>query len=162
MRTVETVPSHGGSTAAHEAEGTVRHGLGATVRLVGVLAALLAFGLLGLLVGVWHLRRGRRAADLACRSCRRRRGLALTGTLAIAGLVVVGSGMALHQQVSGPNLPQCDNELPDRATANRQRSLAEAAGGIWLQTRQALTAPVSGLARHYVADRGGGLARAGP
>jgi hypothetical protein len=156
LRTVETLPGHRPSTV-HEAGGTVRPGPRATVGLVGVLAATLAFGLLGLLVGVWQLRRGRRSADLACRSCRRRRGLALAGTFLLAGLVVVGSGMALHQTVSGPRLPQCDTQLREPAAATLDRSLGRDVGAIWLQTRQALTAPISGLARHYVADRGGGL-----
>ena len=156
MRTLETVPSHGAS-AAHEAESTVRPGRGATFRWVGVLAALLAFGLLGLLVGAWHLRRGRPSADLACRSCRRRRGLALAGTFLLAGLVLVGSGMAVHQTVSGPTLPQCDSEPREPAAADPGHSPGAAVRGIWLQSRQALTAPVTGLARHYVADRGGGL-----
>jgi hypothetical protein len=34
-------------------------------------------------------------------------------------------------------------------------------GDVWLQTRQVLTAPVSGLVRHYVTDRGGGLCERG-
>lgn len=75
----------------------------------------------------------------------------------VAGLVLVGSGMALHQHVSGPGLPHCNGEPSRHATSGLERTPGEVAGGIWLQTRQALTAPVSGLARHYVADRGGGL-----
>jgi hypothetical protein len=156
LRTVETLPGHRPSTV-HETGGTERQGPRAIVRLVGVLAATLAFGLLGLLVGVWHLRRGRRSSDLACRSCRRRRGLALAATFLLAGLVVVGAGLAVHQTVSAPRLPQCDTQLREPATATLDRSLRRDVGTIWLQTRQALTAPISGLARHYVADRGGGL-----
>lgn len=162
MRTVETLPRHSVSTAhdvstPDDARGLGSHGLRATVRAVGVLAALLAFGLLGLLVAVWHLARGRRSADLACRCCRRRRRLAVAGTFVLAGLVLVGSGMAVHQRLDGPGLPHCGIELPGPATTDLEDSLGEGAGGVWLQARQALTAPVSGLAGHYVNDRGGGL-----
>lgn len=68
--------------------------------------------------------------------------------------------MAVHQHVSGPGLPQCSIELPERATANLDDSLVDVRGA-WLQTRQLLTAPVTGMARHYVNDRGGGLCEAG-
>jgi hypothetical protein len=159
LPTVETLQSHGASRA-DEARGVAWNGLQVTVRTVGVLAAVLAFGLLGLLVWVWHLTRGRQAGDLACRCCCRRRSLARAGTFVLAGLVLAGSGMAVHQHVSGPALPHCDTELPERATANLDDSLVEVRG-TWLQTRQLLTAPVTGLARHYVNDRGGGLCEAG-
>ncbi len=160
MRTVETVQSHGASED-HQPGGVAWHGLQTTVRVVTVVAALLAFGLLGLLAGVWHLSRGPQPADLTCRCCRRRRALALTGTFVLAGLVLVGSGMAVHQRVGGPGLPHCGGELPERATGNPDHPLAKVAGGMWLQTRQVLTAPVSGLARHYVNNRGGGLCEVG-
>ncbi|HEX6337769.1 MAG TPA: hypothetical protein VFZ85_12495 [Jiangellaceae bacterium] len=160
MRTAETVQSQE-TPSAHEAPRVAWNGLQATARAVGVLAALLAFGLLGLLVGLWRLTRGRQTADLACRCCRRRRSLALAGTLVLAGLVVVGSGMALHQHVSGPGLPHCGTGQPGRTTANLDDSLAEVGGDAWLQTREFLTAPVTGLVRHYVNDRGGGLCEAG-
>jgi hypothetical protein len=159
LQTVE-IAQRQAAPPAHEARGVVGNGLQATVRAVNVLAALLAFGLLGLLVWVWLLRRGRRTADLACRCCRRRKGLALAATYALAGLVLAGSGMAVHQHVSGPGLPQCSLELPDSATSNPDDSLVDVRGA-WLQTRQLLTAPVTGLARHYVNDRGGGLCEAG-
>lgn len=160
MRTVETAQSHGASKA-HQARGVASHGPHATVRFVAVFAALLAFGLLGLLVGVWHLARGRQPADPACRRCRRRRDLGLGGTFVLAGLVLVGSGMAVHQHASGPALPHCGTELPERATGNLDHSLGEVTGAVWLHTRQVLTAPVSGLARHYVNNRGGGLCEVG-
>lgn len=68
--------------------------------------------------------------------------------------------MAVHQHVRGPGLPQCSIELPERVTAKPDDSLVDVRGA-WLQTRQLLTAPVTGLARHYVNDRGGGLCEAG-
>lgn len=160
MRTVEAVQSHG-SSKAHEAPGIAWNRLRATVRAIGVFAALLAFGLLGLLAGVWHLTRGRQTADQACRCCRRRRSLALAGTFALAGLVLTGSAMAVHQHVGGPGLPHCDTELPGSATANLGDSAVGVGGKAWLQARQLLTAPVTGLVRHYVNDRGGGLCEAG-
>lgn len=160
MRTLETVQSHGASKA-HQPGGVAWHGLQTTVRVVTVVAALLAFGLLGLLAGVCHLAREPHSVDPACRCCRRRRALALTGTLVLAGLVLVGSGMAVHQRVGGPGLPHCGGELPERATGNLDHPREKVAAGVWLQTRQVLTAPVSGLARHYVNDRGGGLCEVG-
>lgn len=159
MRTVETVPAPAGPTA-HEERDLVRHGLrGTAARLAVVLAALLAFGLLGLLVGIWHLKSPRRSADLTCSRCHRRRGLAIAGTFVLAGLVLVGSGMAVHQHVTGPGLPPCSTALPARATADLEDPLVERVGGEWLWARQVLTAPASGFASHYASDRGGGLCR---
>lgn len=141
----------------HRARDLASHGLGLTVRLVGVFAAVLAFGLFGLLAGVWHLVWGRRRAALACRGCRRRRSLVLAGTYGLAGLVLVGSGMAGHQQVSAPGLPRCGTELSASVAGEPDHALAELAGATWRQTQQVLTAPVSGLAHGYVDSRGGGL-----
>lgn len=160
MRTAETVRSQLVLTA-HKAPGVACSGLRATVRVVGVMATLLAFGLLGLLVGVWRLTRNRQTVDLACRCCRRRRSLAHAGTFVLAGLVLVGSGMAVHQHVSGPGLPHCNSGLPERPMADLDDSLVEIGGSAWLQARQLLTAPVTGLIRHYVNNRGGGLCDAG-
>lgn len=158
LRTAETVQNQGVSSA-HEAPGVALIGLRAMVRGVGMLAALLAFGLLGALAGVRQLIRGRQMSDPACACCRRRRIFARAGTFVLAGLVLAGSALAVHQHVSGPGLPRCGTE---RATTDLNHSLAEVGGGAWLQTRQLLTAPVTGLVRHYVNDRGGGLCAAGP
>jgi hypothetical protein len=152
---VEAVPT-GAVPTAPDVHGGLWHGPQATARVVTVVAALLAFGLLGLLVGVWHLTRGRSAAGPRCRCCRRRRRLALAGTVAVAALVLTGSGMAVHQQLRDPGLPDCGHELPAAADPDHHVAV-EVVGSMWLRTRQALTAPVSGLARHYVDDRGGGL-----
>lgn len=148
--------SHG-APRARKARGDTTQGLRTTVRLLGVFAAVLAFGLLGLLVGIWYLARGRQRAELACRCCRRRRDLAIAGTFALAGLVLLGSGMAVNQHNSTPGLPRCATELPRLATGNPGHSL----GALWLRTRQVLTAPVSGLASRYVDNRGGGLCQGG-
>lgn len=162
LRTAEAVQSQEVSSA-HDAPGVAWNGLRAMVRGVGVLAALLAFGLLGLLAGARQLMmRGRRTADLACRCCRRRRSFARAGTFVLAGLVLAGSALAVHQHVSGPGLPHCGTGLPERTTTKLDHSVAEVGGGAWLQSRQLLTAPVTGLVRHYVNDRGGGLCAAGP
>jgi len=157
-------PLSRGATRTHEPRG-VRHRFQGTIHLGGVLAAflaaLLAFGLLGLLAGFWHLRRGRRSAHSARRCCRRRRGLALAGTFALAGLALAGAGMAVHQHLNGPGLPHCGQQLTRPVTAHPDDPVEEEVGSVWLQTRQVLTAPVSGLARHYLNDRGGGLCEAG-
>ncbi|MDF1602103.1 hypothetical protein PZ894_00930 [Nocardioides sp. YIM 152315] len=128
-------------------------------RLAALLALILAFGLLGLLAGLWHVTHGRRSAHPTCRGCRRRRRVALAGTSALAGLVLLGAGMATDQLMNGPGLPSCGPELPTHTTARLDGSGTAEAGGVWLTARQVLTAPVSGLARHYVDDRGGGLCK---
>jgi hypothetical protein len=159
LRTAETAPDR--SITAPDAY-VARDGFRPTARRVGVLATylafLLAFGLLGILVGAWHLARGRRPGHPTCPGCRRRRGITLAGTTVLAGLVVAGSGMTVHQHMNGPGLPSCGPELPARtAVQPDEPGTTRAAGGMWPQARQVLTAPVSGLARHYVDDRGGGL-----
>lgn len=156
MWTVETEQVHS-APPARSRRGLAWHGLRATVRLLGVLAAVLAFGVLGLLVAVSRLARGRARADLGCRCCRRRRDRARACTFVLAGLVLVGSGMAVHQHLSGPDLPPCGTELPEPGTGEPAHSLVHMAEAGWLQTRQVLTAPVSGLARNYADNRGGGL-----
>jgi len=123
----------------------------------------MAFGLLGLLVGLWHLARDRQPVDLACRCCRRRKDLALVATLGLAGLVLVGSGLAVHQAESSPGPPHCGTELSEGTTGNLylDHSLGEGAQSVWFQVRQVLTAPVSGLARHYANNRGAGVCEVG-
>ncbi|MFC7496363.1 MULTISPECIES: hypothetical protein [unclassified Nocardioides] len=159
LLTAEKAPEHTATPAY--AAGDVRQGSRARARWVGLLAAslvfLLAFGLLGLLAGLWHLTRGRGSAHAACRSCRRRRDITVAGASALAGLVLVGSGMAVHQLMTGPGLPSCGPETPTRTTAQLDDAIKAKAGGVWRQTREVLTAPVSGPARHYVHDTGGGL-----
>lgn len=117
-------------------------------RVLGVLAAFLAFGLLGALVGCWHVARGRKPADHTCRGCRQRARLVRGGTFLLAGLVLLGSGMAVDQQAGDSGLPPCSAESPELTSG-------------WHQARQVVTAPVSGLVRGYVHDRGGGLCEAG-
>ncbi|MGH3347679.1 MAG: hypothetical protein ACRDO4_11920 [Nocardioides sp.] len=160
MWTVETErrPS---APPAHRTRGLASRGIRATARLLGVCAAVLAFGLLGLLVTVWHLTRGRPRADLACCCCRRRRDRARAGTFVLAGLVLAGSGMAVHQDMSNPDLPPCGTELPEPGTGEPDHSLGHLTEAGWLYTRQVLTAPISGLARNYVDNRGGGLCEGG-
>jgi hypothetical protein len=131
-----------------------------TIRVLTVLAASLAFGVVGLVVAGWHLIRGRQPQHPLCGGCRRRRNLTLAATFAMAGLVVVGSGLAISQDVSSPGLPACGIQSPDRPKDVRDRLPTEAARTVWLETRQVLTAPVSGLVRHYAQDRGGGLCQA--
>ncbi len=138
-----------------------RRGPEIAVRLLGIVAAFLAFGLLGLLLGVWRLRPGRRRADLTCRSCRRRRTAALAGTILLAGLAVTGSGLAVQQHFSGPTLPRCTTERPSIAAGTQGHLRLPASGPLWSTTRQVLTAPISGLARYYVNHRGGGLCEVG-
>lgn len=123
----------------------------ATNRLLGSLAAIaafLAFGVLGLLVAGWRVARERTPAGPACARCRQSRRLRWAGTGLLAGLVLLGSGMAVHQQANEEGLPPCSAEPPAVSTG-------------WNQARQIVTAPVSGLVRGYVHDRGGGLCEAG-
>lgn len=143
---------------ARNARGGAARRLHTIARVVAVLAAFLAFGLLGLLVAVWHATRGRQRAEHGCRPCRWRRYLTLGVTSVLAGLVLVGTGLSLHQSTFGPGLPTCRTEQPAHVPESSNHQAMEVAGGdVWSQSRQILTAPVSGLARLYVNDRGGGL-----
>lgn len=157
MLTLETRPSYE-VPGAPNTRGSDTQALRTTVRLLGLFAAMLAFGLLGLVVGTWHLTRGRRRADPACHCCRRRRHLALVGTVALAGLVLLGTGMTVNQHHSRPGLPRCATELPGPAAGNKP---GHPLNTVWLRARQVLTAPVSGLASRYVDNRGGGLCEGG-
>ncbi len=127
-------------------------------RVFVALAALLAFGLFGLLVVVWHAARRRHRVGPDCRGCRRRRHFTLAVTSVLAFLVVVGSGLSLHQHTTGPGLPACATQRS--ALVHGPMGVASSdsdRGAVWSQTRNVLTSPVSGLTRHYVNDRGGGL-----
>lgn len=132
--------------------------LHAAARVVAELAGLLAFGLIGLLVAVWLGARRKQRAQRDCRGCRRRRYFALVVTFGLAALVLAGAGLAVHQHTNGPGLPTCETEPSARVQGSMERPSMDGAGGAaWSQSRQILTAPVSGLARGYVNDRGGGL-----
>lgn len=142
--------------------GIASHGLLVVVHLLAVFTALLAFGMCGLIVLVLFLARRRRFSQRPCRHCRRRRTLILTGTFALAGLVMMGSGLYVHQNVSGNSPPHCSPTASADAPASVRHSPIDVAGAaVWPRTRQALTAPVSGLARAYVNERGGGMCELG-
>lgn len=150
MLTVETEQSPGSSAAPDQPAPGPAAPRG-TNRLLGALAAIaafLAFGVLGLLVAGWRVVRGRTPDRPACARCRQGRRLRWAGMGLLAGLVLLGSGMAVHQEANEEGLPPCSAESSAVSTG-------------WLQARQIVTAPVSGLVRGYVHDRGGGLCEAG-
>lgn len=160
MQTVQPVPP------VHKDEEPVARSAGVgvprllrvTARILVALAALLAFGLFGLLVVVWRAVRGKKAAEHNCRSCRHRRYAVLTATSVLAGLVVLGAGLSVHQHTTGPTLPTCGTGRTAQAGGSVGiPSMDVAEGSAWSQSRRVLTAPVSGLTRNYVNDRGGGL-----
>ena len=144
---------------ARTARGATARWLHAIAGVLAALAAVLAFGLVGLLVVVWRWVRGTRHGEQSCRGCRRRRYLTFGVTSLLAALVLVGGGLSVHQSTSGPSLPTCrTTEQAAHVPGSSGVPPMEVAGGeAWSQTRQILTAPVSGLTRLYVDDRGGGL-----
>jgi hypothetical protein len=147
-----------------EPHGGRRHPLQALTGVLSVVGATLAFGVLGLLVATWRIRRARSdgPVELAtCPDCRRRRQRAVIGVTALVGLVIAGTAMSVHQQVSGPALPSCVRELPSPETDDAGDPFAQLAGGMWKHTRRALTAPVTGLTRHFLGGSGGGMCDGG-
>ena len=129
------------------------------VRVLVAVAAFLAFGVLGLVVLAWKKRRGRRRPAFSCDCCRRRRNLTYGVTFVVAGLVLAGAGLSVNQYANGPDLPTC-RPGPSAVVTGESHDLpsSETAGGpVWSKSRQVVTAPVSGLARQYVHDRGGDL-----
>jgi hypothetical protein len=138
--------------------------LGTATSVFCVLGATLAFGLIGLFISAWRVRRARSAGPntpAGCPDCRRRRHRAVVGVTALVGLVIAGTAMSVHQQVSGPALPSCVRELPSPETDDAGDPFAQLAGGMWKHTRRALTAPVTGLTRHFLGGSGGGMCDGG-
>ncbi len=142
-----------------------RRVIGTTTSVLCVLGATLAFGLIGLLVSAWRVRRARSSGPqqrlASCPDCRRRHGRAVVGVTALVGVVIAGTAMAVSQQMSAPALPSCASELPDPGTDDAGDPFAQAVGGMWKHTRRVLTAPVTGLTRHFVGDGGGGMCDGG-
>ncbi len=141
-----------------------RRALETVTPVLSVLGATVAFGLIGLLVSAWRVRRASSAGPsrrASCPDCQRRRQRAVVGVAALVGLVISGTAMTVHQQVSGPALPSCVRELPGTDTPDPGDPFARLAGGMWQHTRRALTAPVTGLTRQFVADSGGGMCDGG-
>jgi hypothetical protein len=85
----------------------------------------------------------------------------VVGVATMVGLVIAGTAMSVHQQMSSPALPSCARELPGPETEDPNDPFAQVAGGMWKHTRRALTTPVTGLTRHFMADSGGGMCDGG-
>ena len=155
----ERTPAPPDAHNADNARGGAARGFRLAGRVLAALAGLLAFGLFGLLVMAWKGVRRKRHTGQPCSCCRRRRYLTLAVTSVLAGVVLVGAGLSVHQRTNGPDLPTCQTQRSvDVPGSSQGLPPMEAAGGpVWSQGRQILTAPVSGLTRQYVNDRGGGL-----
>jgi hypothetical protein len=145
--------------------GRRRRALEIATPVLCALGATLAFGLIGLIVSAWRIRRAKSADPdtpvASCPDCGRRRRRVVVGVATLVGLVIAGTAMSVHQQMSAPALPSCARELPSPDADDAGDPFAQLAGGMWRQTRGALTAPVTGLTRHFVADSGGGMCDGG-
>ena len=144
--------------------GRRRRALEIATPVLCVLGATLAFGLVGLVVSAWRVRRAKSADpgnSASCPDCSRRRRRVVVGVATMVGLVIAGTAMSVHQQMSSPALPSCARELPAPETDDPNDPFAQVAGGMWKHTRRALTTPVTGLTRHFMAERGGGMCDGG-
>jgi len=119
-------------------------------------ALVLALGALGLALVVasftrWGARRVERSAG--CLVCRRHRRWQGTVVVAVAAVVLVGSGLRLHQDSVTVDPPACgmgwflEDALPEL-------SQAPEVAPAWARTRTVMTAPATGLAHGYASLRG--------
>jgi hypothetical protein len=158
--------SGGGVESSESAEVVGKNGVAVRVRVwAWWCAVFLSGGLLGLVVGAASRLTGRTASGAslqpgeACGPCRLRRGLvgAVTGALAL--MVLVGTGMWVHQQVVTPSPRSCAPMLVSDSWGPSAQSAASVTpqSQAWRNARTALTAPVTGIAYHYANSSGGGV-----